>query len=349
MSKEIMGISKHKIQAIAIVIFLTLSMSASTMLTPSVHAASTFTISMYAYINAAPNPTGVGQQVEIIMWLEQIFGGNAQLTNTYRFQNSFELVITAPDGTNTSTTIQTVTSPTSDYDYYYTPSTVGTYILTFNFLGKNITATNDPTSSQVGDEYLPATASTTLTVQSTAIPAIPQTPLPTAFWTRPIYGENTAWYALGSNWLGYGSPGYIPNGGGPNLGGNGEEFGSTTNVGPLTSHIMWTLPLAPGGVVGQTATPITGNTYAEGSAYDQKFSNPIIVDGLLIFKEPISQTNPSDGPTVCYNLESGQLVWSGAGAATPNNPVPAISFAYVYDAEDPNQHGVWPPMLVPQF
>jgi len=99
------------------------------------------------------------------------------------------------------------------------------------------------------------------------------------------------------------------------------------------------MPLAPGGVVGQTATTIQGNTYAEGSAYDQKYSNPIIVDGMLIFKEPISQTLPSSGPIVCINLQTGKQIWS-------SSTMPAISFAYVYDPEDPNQHGVWPPMLV---
>ena len=121
-------------------------------LIPSVHAASTYTVSMYAYINVSPNPTGVNQQVEIIMWLEQIFGQNAELTNNYRFTNSFEIVVTAPDGTNTSTIIPFVQSPTSDVNYYYTPTTVGTYTLTFNFLGQNVTAANDPTSTQIGDE-----------------------------------------------------------------------------------------------------------------------------------------------------------------------------------------------------
>ena len=123
------------------------------------------------------------------------------------------------------------------------------------------------------------------------------------------------------------------------MGGNGEEFGPTTNVGPLTSHVMWTMPLAPGGIVGQTATTIPGNSYAEGSAYDQKFTNPIIVDGMLIFTKPISQTLPSGGPTVCVDLQTGQQIWS-------STTIPALSFAYVYDPEDPNQHGVWPPMLV---
>ena len=122
------------------------------------------------------------------------------------------------------------------------------------------------------------------------------------------------------------------------MGGNGEEFGPSTNVGSLTSHIMWTKPEASGGVVGQTATTIPANTYAEGSAYDQKYQNPIIVDGMLIYTQDISQTEPQAGPTVCINLQTGQQIW--------NSSIPALSFAYVYDAEDPNQHGVWPPMLV---
>ncbi|MGA3060328.1 MAG: hypothetical protein ABSD92_08160 [Candidatus Bathyarchaeia archaeon] len=329
-------ISKNRTLAITITIILAFSMTASMMLVPIAHASDN--IPVYAYINVAPNPTGVNQRVEIIMWVNVLFGGNAEIPNNYRF-TGWVLTITAPDGTNTTTTLGTVTSSTSDYDYFFTPITTGSYIITFNFPATAITASNDPTSALLGDTYLPTSASTSLTVQQTPIASIPQTPFPTAYWTRPIYGENTAWYALGSNWLGFGSPGYIALGGGPNLGGNGEEFGPTTNVGPLTSHVMWTMPLTSGGVVGQTATTIPANTYAEGSAYDQKFQNPIIVDGMLIFKEPISQTEPSSGPTVCINLQTGQQIWS-------SSTMPAISFAYVYDAEDPNQHGVWPPMIV---
>jgi len=335
--------SKNKIEVIAISIFFMLSMTTSMMLVPSAHAQTS--IPVYSYINAEPNPTGVGQGVEIIMWVNVIFGNNAEPINNYRF-TGWDLTITAPDGTNTATTLGTVTSTTSDYDYFFTPTSVGTYVITFNFPATPITSSNDPASALVGDTYLATSASVNLTVTSTPVTALPQTPLPTSYWTRPIYGENTAWYTLGSNWLGFGSPGYIALGAGPNLGGNGEEFGSTTDVGPLTSHIMWTMPLAPGGVVGQTATTIPANTYAEGSAYDQKYSNPIIVEGLLIFTEPVTQTQPSGGPTVCVNLQTGKILWTSTTTNTPHNPVPSISFAYVYDAEDPNQHGVWPPMLV---
>jgi hypothetical protein len=322
--------------AIAIAIFFAFSMTASMMLVPSTHAANTLTV--YAYINAAPNPVGTGQKVEIIMWVQVIFGQNAQLTNNYRFHN-YKLTITDPNDKTTTETFTTVSDPTSAQPYYFTPDTVGTYTLTFDFPETTITADNDPDSALIGSTYTSATASTTLTVQEEPVAAIPQTPLPTSYWTRPIYGVNSAWYTVGSNWLGFGSPGYISIAGGPNLGANGEQFGPTTNVGPLTSHIMWTKPMTSGGIVGQTATTIPGNSYAEGSAYDQKFTNPIIVDGMLIYTEDISQTLPASGPTVCVNLRTGQQIWSSTSMPQP-------SFAYIYDAEDPNQHGVWPPMLV---
>jgi hypothetical protein len=351
MSFKLRDIHKNKVLAIAITLLFAFSM----MLIPNAHAAAPYNIPIYAYINASPNPAGVGQQVEVIMWVQTVFGvdgGNiAELTNNYRFSN-WVLTITSPSGTNTSTTFTTISSPTSTYDYYYTPPAVGNYMLTFNFPQTQLTTANDGISSSiVGNTYLAASISTNLTVQQTQVLPLPQTPLPTSYWTRPIYGENTAWYTVGSNWLGFGSPGYIALGGGTNLGGNGEEFGtnpdgSTTNVGPLTSHVMWTSPLCSGGEVGQTTASIQANTYADGSAYDQKFTNPIIVDGLLIFREPLSQTLPSNGPTVCLNLQTGKIQWIGTATGTPNNPVPAINFAYVYDPEDPNQHGVWPPMLV---
>ena len=59
----------------------------------------------------------------------------------------------------------------------------------------------------MGDDYLASSASTTLTVQQDSIPsAITSYPLPQEYWTHPIYGENTDWWKISSNWLGTGSP-----------------------------------------------------------------------------------------------------------------------------------------------
>src|SRR5208283_3695876 len=123
-------------------------------------------------------------------------------------------------------------------------------------------------SPLINDTYLPSSASTTLTLQSSPIPAaVGSSPLPTAYWQSPVYGENTNWYSITSNWLGTGAP--VP------AGYTSDPLYHGDNIGPLTSHIMWTGQLQDGGVVG-------GNYFAndqgvgffEGSSYQPRFGNP---------------------------------------------------------------------------
>lgn len=337
--KEIrkMQIVKSKTVAIAIAIFLMFSMSASMMLIPNASAHTpAWQIPTYAYINVAPNPVGVGQRTSIDMWLSRVLPG-AEPGNNIRWQN-YELTITSPTGTVTTTTFATVSDPTANQDYYFTPTQVGTYTLNFTFPGQVYNWPLSPgffgppsPSPYIGDTYLPCSASTTLTVQSSQLSSIPSTPLPTAYWTRPIYGENSNWWTISSNWLGTGSPGYSSG----MSGGTVQPY----DVGSLTSHIMWTTPLQSGGVVGGNNFVIQGDTYAEGSAYATRYTNPIIIDGMLIYTEPLSFADDTGGPTVCVNLQTGQQIWS-------STTMPAPSFGYIYDMQDPNEHGVWPPILV---
>ena len=327
---------------------------ASIMVLPSTTAHTpAWSIPTYAYINASPSPVGVGQSVEIIMWLNQVIDG-ASLTNAVRFHN-YKLTITAPDGTMSTQTFATIQDPTSAQDYSFAPSQVGTYNLTFNFPGQtynypdlvlNINAGTFGPSAFFNDTYQASSASITLTVLSTAISNYPTTPLPTNYWTRPIYGMNTNWYVISSNWLGTGAPGYYGFVNTFNAGGNGEQLaGNGDLVGSMTSHVMWTKSYDFGGVVGGNQTAIAGDTNFEGSAYNQRYPNPIIVNGFLYYTEPISfagvpgsLAGSAYGPTDCINLQTGQLIWS-------RSDVPALSFAYLYDVQDPNQHGVYPPIL----
>ena len=196
-----------------------------------------------------------------------------------------------------------VQDTTSAQDYPFTPNTVGTYTLTFIFPGQTLTLANDANSENslfgpptfpndyINDTYAPSSASTTLIVQSSPVPAATASgPLPTAYWTRPIYGENTYWYTLSSNWLGTGSPGYAGYGGTSNQ----QSFPGDA-VGSLTQHIMWTKQIQSGGVVGGNTVAIPANTYFEGSAYSQRYTNPIIVDGMLIYTHPIGWSDVPGG------------------------------------------------------
>ncbi|MCJ7560977.1 hypothetical protein MUO79_10240, partial [Candidatus Bathyarchaeota archaeon] len=105
---------------------------------------------------------------------------------------------------------------------------------------------------------------------------------------------------------------------------------------------MWTKPIQSGGVVGGNNFAVQGDTYFEGSAYNQRYTNVIIVNGRIYYREPISfQVSffaGATGPTKCVDLRTGEVIWS-------RTDLPSLSFAYIYDVQDPNQHGVYPAIL----
>jgi outer membrane protein assembly factor BamB len=286
------------------------------------------------------------------MWLNRVYGyypigeplgaiNYAAVNNNYRFHN-YKLTITDPNGVNTTQTFDTIMDTTSSQSYSFTPTITGNYTLTFNFPGQAINDyPHSATSTMINDTYLPSSSTTTLTVQQNPIATYPDSyPLPTEFWTRPIYGENPYWYTISNNWLGTGQPGYGGFVASYNAGGNGAQFFAGDTVGPLTSHIMWTKVMGNqvGGVVGGNDFSITGNSWFEGSAYNQRYQNPIIVNGKIYYNDPISFTGSNSGPLNCVDLKTGQLIWS-------RSDLPTISFALVWDHEDPNQHGVFPAIL----
>ena len=208
----------------AIVILLIVSMGTSMALMPNANAHTPpWQIPTQAYIVAAPSPIGVGQQVHIYMWLAEVYGAaggttaaigtNAStasaglLANNYRF-NNYNLTIVAPNGNVTSQVFPVISDTTSSQYTVFTPTQVGTYNLVFTFPGQVYGANGNgyEKSPLIGDSYLPSSANTTLVVQQEQIPAaITSYPLPTQYWTHPIYGENTDWWAISSNWLGSGA------------------------------------------------------------------------------------------------------------------------------------------------
>ena len=353
-----------------------LSIAASMILTPNTNAHSPpWQIPTYAYITAAPSPIGVGQTAHVYMWLSAVYGGAAGgiaggttpanpangstasaalLSNNWRFKN-YNLTTIAPNGNVTTQIFATVTDPTSSQYVTVTPDQIGTYQFIFNFPGQVYGANGDGYEKSIlfNDTYLPSTANTTLIVQQEQIPgAITSYPLPTEYWSRPIYGENTDWWQISSNWLGNGSP---PVGGWSSAGGYGGLYHQDAQ-GPLTSHVMWTRPLQFGGVVGGNQFQAGGSdpnadaygvAYFEGSSYAPRFYFPIIIQGILYYTETASFTGSpimggsSTGPTRAINLRTGEEIWS-------NQNIPQLSFGYIYNLWDPDQHGAYPAVLVAQ-
>ena len=334
--------NKNKTIAIAIIALFLLSIGASLIAPQASAHTPAWQIKTYAYISVAPNPIGVNQQALVVFWLDKLFDPAIALTNDWRFHN-FELVITNPEGQNTTQTWPVVTDTTSVQTTSWTPTEVGTYTLTFIFPGQDYnTYSHSATSVLVNDTFLASSTSTTVNVTQTPLPSPKySSPLPTQYWTRPIYGESTDWYSITSNWLGTGAPSLSQYASGDITGFPGQSGINRypgDAVGSQTAHVMWTKPIEAGGVVGGQTFPVAANTYFEGSAYNQRYTNPIIVDGMLIYTQPVSYTGTTAGSTIAVNIQTGKVIWS-------RNDVPSLSFAYVYDVEDPNQHGVFPPIL----
>jgi hypothetical protein len=203
---------------------------------------------------------------------------------------------------------------------------VGAYTLKFEYAEQ----TYEWSGAYQNDVFSAASKTTTLTVQEEQLPAATSSyPLPTEYWTRPIEGQNTDWYTISSNWLG--RP-YVP--------GAGATYGMPGNVQPAgpapnSPHVMWTKPIQFGGVVGGNDVGVNGNTFYTGGSYNVRYSNPLSMYGILYYQEPYGNSG-GGGDYVAVDLRTGEELWR----ITPTNGVP--SFGYLYDYEDPNQHGVLP-------
>jgi hypothetical protein len=268
-----------------------------------------YNIPSYAFVEANPNPAGVGQTVSIGFWLGQ---PPPTAAGSYgdRWEN-FKITVTKPDGT--SENLGPFTSDDTGGTFTtYTPTKVGNYSILFSFPGQTLAGKNlspsisAATKAFVGDYYQPANATTTLVVQENAVPQIPQNPLPSSYWSRPIQSGNNYWYTIGGNWLGLGTSTFA-NTGMYNITGNYNPY----TTAPKTAHIMWTKPIAFGGLMGgQLSTGDISNYYST-AQYEPKFA-PVVMNGILYYTEfPNSNQDPTG--IIALDLRTGKTVWEKTG------------------------------------
>jgi len=313
MHKNPVSTLTNKTTATAIVLLLSLTLTAIALPVTYAHTPP-WQITTYAYINAAPNPVGVGQETLIVVWLDVTIQG-VSITNNIRFQN-YKLTITKPDGTTETKTWPTVTDTTSSAYTPYTPTQAGTYTLKFEFPGQTYTFSG----AYQNDTYTPSSKTTTLTVQEDPIPRLPTTPLPTEYWTRPIEAENLAWGEISSNWLGGAATG---------------DIWQKNGAAPRTPHVMWTRRLELGGVVGGTQDQDA--TFYSGFSYETRFNNPIIISGILYYVQSLNHAG-SGGGYHAVDLRTGEEIWHRDDLGSLTNPAP--SKAQLLNFQSPNQHGV---------
>lgn len=297
----------RKISILTIALLATTLCTTMLLVPASTHIPS-INIPTYAFCSISPNPVGVGQTVNVNFWINQP-PPTASATYGDRWQN-MTIIVTRPDGTTEK--LGPFTSDATGGSYTtYTPTTVGNYSFQMVF-GGQILANNNPAPGGsmfgpnpfIGDYFQPSESNVfKLTVQEEPIAYPAQNPLPTEYWTRPIYAENNNWYEIAGNWLGLGVSTFA-NTGMYNASGNYNPYTTAPNA----PHILWTKPIAFGGTIGgEFGGDETGNYYST-SQYEPKFA-PIIMNGILYYTNyPGTSANPAGWTAV--NLHTGQTIWT---------------------------------------
>jgi outer membrane protein assembly factor BamB len=320
--------SKRKMAATIFALILTLSMAVPMiMLTNFATAQSTsasLSIDTYALLSVAPNPVGVGQKLSVVMWLDKPPPVPAVQTSTIRAipYTNLTLVVTKPDNTVVKlgpfTTDSTGSAATG-----YTPDTTGNYTFQLVYGGEWLTGQRVQGAAVTTDYYKPSVSHIVkLSVQSDPIYALSGAPLPTEYWTRPINAQNYEWNILNGVWLGL----PLQFGNGANANGAFNPYGQAPN----SAHILWSIPVCLGGIVGGQ---FTDSDYYTGLSYQSKWNPPgqAVIDGRLYYQVAVGPTATVTGIS-CVDLATGKEIWY------LNNTV--LSFAQILQVENLNVHGV---------
>ncbi len=288
---RILKIRKPTIKTVfSLILVLLMTMAIATIL-PAVQAVD---YPSYLEINVAPNPIGIGQTAYINVFMTKPPSTSFMGTAGDRYQN-ITLVITSPDGTK-----QTLGPYSSDavggaWVPPFVPTQVGSYTFKAHYAGQTLSN---------GIVYQPSDSVTvTLVVQQTQIQSYQTPPLPTEYWSRPIYATNYNWAQLGSNWYGLGIPAFTDTGG-YDATGNFQPFGTAPNTG----HIVWTMPTAPGGQPG-LPTPGDQEHQYESTSILFRAWEPVILNGILYYVQYPSF--PNVRPCwVAVDIRTGETVWT---------------------------------------
>lgn len=321
-------------------IFLMLAMTVSPLAVLSVNAHTPqWKIPTYAFINAAPDPCGVGQTLTLNFWLQMPPATASILDYGDRYDN-MTVKVTLPD--QTTTTIGPFSSDTvgGAYALYY-PTIVGNYTFQMSYPGQTIEGKNPPPggwggmAQVIGDIYLPSISNIAkVAVQEEPITSIPFNQFPTNYWTRPINAENNNWYSLGGNWLGLGL---------------NNMYNESTNYNPWseaphTAHVLWTKPVAFGGQIGgEFGDSLTSNFYP--NRQYEVMLKPVIMSGVLYYTlyptgGDYANFNEAHSGIVAVDLKTGETKFTIKEPLTATGANTVLRCGQLLNLVSPNQYGV---------
>ncbi len=334
--------AKFKRLAVAMAIILIASMTISMFALPVGAQSYTGHKKSYAYIGATPNPVAVNEEVLVHLGITEAL----QITEDK--WKGLTVTITKPDNT-TMTLGPFDTDSTGGTGTVFVPDVEGTYKLQTHFPAQwyNYT-TSDPFSFppaiNVVNCYYEADDSPILelVVGAEASQYWPGVPLPTEYWTRPIDSQNREWYSISGSYL---SPGSIF--------GVSESYGQK---GPETAHVLWQKQLQIGGLAGGTNLTEPAAVFP-GDAYEGKFSNSLVIMGILIYQKFDSTGESAGGfgppsPTIIGNkkvdnwvvavdIHTGETLWEKP-LYNPNGTRVVPTYGQVMYWKSFNTQGVYP-------
>jgi len=317
--------------AIAISIFMILSMAASITLSPNVLAQVTPSpgthIPTYAHMNVFPNPVGVGQQITLGIFL-------ATPLETSSNAHNFTVNVVPPTGSNE--TLGPYTADTTGGTVaYYTPDQLGNYTFQFFYPGEALGTASSGYASLINDPS--NSVPVTITVQQDPVipgAVVPFTPLPTQWWQTPVSAENSQnWYAITGPWLGYSAVTFAATGGY-----NSSSFCNPYTEDVLAGHVLWTTPWLVGGVAGGLAGPgeDTGHFWST-FQYTPRYA-PVIMNGIIYSTwYTFSMSTGAHQGIRAIDLYTGKDLWV---INTTNTLLCGMQF-YAYTVNDYGVRGPW--------
>jgi hypothetical protein len=301
---------------VAVIVMITM-MALPIMALPS-NAQTALTQKSYAIIDAIPNPIGVGEQTLLKYGVLQPLGSADE------GWTGITITVLKPDGTTVTLGPFTTDSTGSSFTTF-TPDQVGTYKLTTNFPDNIVPSTFFDLQRGglilEGTKELAATATIDLVVQQTPLPNYPDQPLPTQYWSRPIDPQLRSWYSISGNWVSRPS----------------NDIALYNDNAPETAHVLWAKDITTGGMAGGLwGDGQVPATQVSGDAYEGKFVNSVVIDGVLYYNTWAGvYSAPASTPPgiVAVDLHTGETLW------TKQNAI--VSFGQVFYFNSYNVDGVY--------
>ena len=315
--QTLFSVNKSVISAVAIILLLSLSSFAFVFATPIQYPNTTMPPrATQCAVGASPTLIGLSQQVLVnILVYPAPSGPTYYAQNLVGLQEGFANIsctITSPDGTSNTFmpvdyTIQHsgasgagtpgLSEIVGSLEFYYTPTELGNYSITASFPGQTYTTANQYKNLNDSVYYQPSTSANTavFTVQNTTVlggilNGYPWQPLPTGYWTNPVYTNNREWAAISGAWA---LPYYNQ---------QASNYNSFSTA-PTTDHIVWSSVTGAAGLVGgvfgslaYTASAAAGNIILNGNIYQ---NDPFLA-----------------GYFECVSLRTGQVLFTAPYAGS---------------------------------